>query len=76
MADLENAETAAAPVAPKATKPAKATKPTTRKSLKRGGAVEAVRVRCKQSGFMSSIPAEDWNAYTAAQRAAYDIMEG
>lgn len=72
MADLDNAAPTAAPDPV----PVKTAKPTKRKSLKRGGAVEAVRVRCKQSGFMASIPADDWNAYTAAQRAAYDIMEG
>ncbi|MEA3537597.1 MAG: hypothetical protein U9R73_00535 [Pseudomonadota bacterium] len=69
MADLDNAAPAAAPAAPSATKSAKP------KSVKKGGATDAVRVRCKQSGFMASIPAEDWNAYTPAQRAAYEIME-
>lgn len=47
-----------------------------KKTVADGGATAPVPVRCRQSGFRATIPAEDWNAYTPAQRAAYEIMEG
>lgn len=34
-----------------------------------------VAVRCRQTGFRARIPAKDWDAYTEAQRDAYEVLD-
>jgi len=37
---------------------------------------DSIPVRCRQTGFRASIPAGDWDAYTDAQRDAYERLDG
>lgn len=33
-----------------------------------------VKVRCRQTGFQTEIPATDWAAYTDDQQDAYEVI--